>query len=228
MCIRSWVCVLGVPDARLSVREEAFRALFREVREVLSSMAGGLEVLPGQFFVCRIKTLFRPRGLLSGVSCRNRGLGALTEEEILRHGSVGAAVYLEYIKGAGGWLRCSLVLLSLALANSILVLANLWLSYWSDHSSGKRRSARSLGTLPSAVRERSLPSSSSFSPFSPISFLFRDVTEEEVSLVKGYFIYTALALTNLTVAMVGYTAVARSAQTAARYFHDRLLRKITE
>lgn len=156
---------------------------------------------------------------------RNRALGALTEEEILRHGSVGSAVYLEYIRGAGGWLKCSLVLLSLALSNSILVLANLWLSYWSDHSSSRKNSQRRY----LSTKEQQGDPSFSFSRF---SFLSGDreeeAEEEEVSVVKGYLIYTLLAVSNLSVAMIGYTAVARSAQTAARYFHDRLLRKITE
>ncbi|PHJ22762.1 abc transporter transmembrane region domain-containing protein, partial [Cystoisospora suis] len=153
---------------------------------------------------------------------RNRALGALTEEEILRHGSVGTAVYLEYIKGAGGWLKCSLVLLSLAMSNSILVLANLWLSHWSDHSSSSRKAYQKSYL--------SKEQDDVFLTFNLFSFLFgmRDNEEGEVSVVKGYLVYTLLAVSNLCVAMIGYTAVARSAQTAARYFHDRLLRKITD
>ncbi|PFH36151.1 hypothetical protein BESB_043430 [Besnoitia besnoiti] len=129
-----------------------------------------------------------------------RRQGALIEEENLRHGDVGAAVYLEYLRGAGGFSVGVLVSACLALSNAVLVLANLWLSHWSDASQNARKS-RFFGAL-----------------------------EAEVSLSAGtgFAVYVALVLLNLAVAVLGYFCVIRGAQAAARYFHDRLLSAVTD
>ncbi|KFH11175.1 ABC transporter transmembrane region domain-containing protein, partial [Toxoplasma gondii MAS] len=156
--------------------------------------------------------------------------GALIDEERLHHGSVGTAVYLEYLKGAGGFAVASVVVGCFAVSNAILVLANLWLSHWSDHSAKQQSLLRASSLSSSSPSSgRSCPRSLLCSMFPSFSSCEAEcMRDDALSVQTGFGVYVGLVLLHLIVAVGGLAVMVRSAQSAARFFHERLLRAVTD
>nr|AAZ20815.1 ATP-binding cassette, sub-family C, member 2 [Toxoplasma gondii] len=156
--------------------------------------------------------------------------GALIDEERLHHGSVGTAVYLEYLKGAGGFAVASVVVGCFAVSNAILVLANLWLSHWSDHSAKQQSLLRASSLSSSSPSSgRSCPRSLLCSMFPSFSSCEAEcMSDDALSVQTGFGVYVGLVLLHLIVAVGGLAVMVRSAQSAARFFHERLLRAVTD
>jgi len=76
-----------------------------------------------------------------------QGKDVLVEKEASRQGAVSWKIYLEYIRGCGGYSSFVIAIFTLLLSQLAQVAGNSWLSYWSDNNLNGRKGLTVYGLL---------------------------------------------------------------------------------